>query len=258
LAVLCTQQRWAKVWGQTSSRAFQKPRLGRRRQTAALHLQQEFLPGLVTLAVAVLNGDQFLLAFGRGADHHQDALPRVVGVFQADIEVNAIDPDVDVALAGQRPLGPLAMLLFPGGLEAGDGAGREPSGLRPQERRQGFLHVTGGDALEVQPGNQFLDALGAAQVARQDLAGELLLALFRGSAVAHSRLLDRRVAHGRLDRTLGQVAVAHHLLPAAFVAQVGALGQVVGDLGLDGVGEHLHRALVEHLGEQVAGRAYRD
>ena len=67
-AVLCTQQRCARVFGHTSSIAFQKPSapsatasLRRHRQTAPLEIEEEFLPRLRALADAVGKANEFLV-----------------------------------------------------------------------------------------------------------------------------------------------------------------------------------------------------
>ena len=77
LTTLCTQQRWWAVEGNTSSRAFQKPRPHRRRRFGAddYHqapsIEDELPPALGALTRADLEADEFLLALRRGADHHQ-------------------------------------------------------------------------------------------------------------------------------------------------------------------------------------------
>ena len=109
-AVLCTQHRCSLVVSQTWRIAFQKPnapspiaRLGSTSRPRALHVQQQLLPRLLALPVAVGDGDQLLLAVGGRPHQDQDALPAPL---QADVEVDAVGPDVDVMLARQRPLAP--------------------------------------------------------------------------------------------------------------------------------------------------------
>ena len=140
-------------------------------QATGLHVQQQFLPGLLALPVAVADGDQLLLPLGGRPHQHQDALPAPL---QADVEVDAVGPDVDVTLARQRPLAPRLMVGLPDGLEPGDGRGREVGGVRPEDRLEGLGEVAGADALEVEPGDQLLQAPGPPQVGGQDGGGELL------------------------------------------------------------------------------------
>lgn len=67
------------------------------RQTAPLEIEQQLLPGLRALADAVGKPDQFLLALGGGADDHEQAL-RVI--FEPGLDVDAINPDVDIPFGG--------------------------------------------------------------------------------------------------------------------------------------------------------------
>ena len=71
-----------------------------RRQAALLQVQQQLAPALFAFAVAIEHRDQFLLAIGRGAHQHQQTLLFVGIVFQSNLGVNAIGPDVNVMLSG--------------------------------------------------------------------------------------------------------------------------------------------------------------
>src|SRR5271170_6138497 len=64
-------------------------------QTAPLEIEQQLLPGLRALADAVGKPDEFLLAFGGGADDHEQTL-RVI--FEPGLDVDAIGPEVDISL----------------------------------------------------------------------------------------------------------------------------------------------------------------
>lgn len=133
---------------------------------SGLHLQQQAQPGLLALPVAVGQGDQFFFSVGGGSHHHQDALPVL---FQADVEMHPVHPDIHVLLALQGSLAPLLVLLLPDGLQPRDCGRREPRSVRTQQGRQGLAEVSGAHALQVQPGDQLLDALALSQVRRQDL-----------------------------------------------------------------------------------------
>src|SRR5262249_34398266 len=219
------------------------------RQPPRLHVQEQFLPRLLALALPVLDGNQLLLAVRRGAHQDQDALP---APFQADVEVHAVGPDVDVLLAGQRALAPVVVLVLPQPLEARDGRGRQALGLGAEQRGQRLAEVAGRNPLEVQPGDQLLDALGLAQVRRQDRRGELLSGVGR-PAVMDARLLDRDRADAGGDGALGQVAVADDLVTADGVAAVPVAVDPVGDFGLDGLGEQLLGALAEEVAADILG-----
>src|SRR4051812_16949257 len=105
LAVLCTQQRCSRVFGQTSPAAFQNPsapsamtsRGGtsspRRFRSSSRSRQSCALSRAPSVKL-----DQFLAAFRRRADQHQDAL---LFVLEAGFEMDAVGPDVDVALRRQ-------------------------------------------------------------------------------------------------------------------------------------------------------------
>jgi hypothetical protein len=71
--------------------------------------EQQLAPALRALAVAVLDGQQFLAPIGISADDNEDALPIVV---EARREVDAVCPKVDVASGAEiTPLPPLMLFL---------------------------------------------------------------------------------------------------------------------------------------------------
>src|SRR5450631_4896001 len=120
---------------------------------------------MCTLAHAVNEPDKLLLALRRGADDDQQAL-RVV--LQAGLHMDAVDPEVDVALGREIALAPARVLVRPGLLEATDRRGREPAGVLAEQGKKRLLEVAGGDALEVENRDQHFEALRAARVGRQD------------------------------------------------------------------------------------------
>ena len=124
-AVLCTQQRCSRVFGQTSPAAFQKPSapsamasLGGNVEPAPLQIEQQIAPVVRALARAIGEADQLLLALRRRADQHEDAL---LFVLQARLEMDAVGPDVDVALRRQIALLPGGVLVEPDVLQPRDG-----------------------------------------------------------------------------------------------------------------------------------------
>jgi hypothetical protein len=78
-----------------AERAVGDREIGRHRKSAPLQVEQQLLPGLRTLAQAVDQTDQLLLALGRGADDNQQALR---GVLEPSLYMDAIGPEVYVAL----------------------------------------------------------------------------------------------------------------------------------------------------------------
>jgi len=91
-----------------AERAVGDRELGRHRKSAPLQVEQQLLPGLRTLAHAVDQTDQLLLALGRGADDEQQALRSVL---EPGLHMDAVGPEVDVALGREIALAPVRMLL---------------------------------------------------------------------------------------------------------------------------------------------------
>src|SRR5208283_6043978 len=94
--------------------------LRRHRQTAPLEIEEEFLPRLRALADAVGKANEFLLAFGSGANDHEQTL-RVV--LEPSLDVDAIDPEVNILLGGQIAIKPAGVFVHPRLLQARDGRG---------------------------------------------------------------------------------------------------------------------------------------
>ena len=103
--------------------------------------------------------------------------------------MNAVGPHIDVLLPFQGSLAPLLEFSLPDFLETGDCRGRQALGCWPDQRRQGFAEVARADSFEIQPGNQFLQALRLPQVRRQNLRGKRFR-LLRSAPIQHPRLLD--------------------------------------------------------------------
>src|SRR5439155_18067135 len=81
---------------------------------------------LRALAGAIGEADQLLAAFRRRADQHQDAL---LFVFEAGFEMDAISPDVNVALGRQIALLPGGVLVEPAVLQSADDGCRQPGSI---------------------------------------------------------------------------------------------------------------------------------
>jgi hypothetical protein len=142
------------------------------------------------------------------------------------------------------------VILLPDGLEPGDGRGREVGGVGAKDRPEGLGEVAGADPLQVQPGDQLLQAPGPPQVGGQDGGGELL-PLLRWPPVVDPRLLNLDLSEAGLDGPLGEVAVADDLAASPVVPEVGMVVDPGGDLGLDGLGEHAAGPVPEEVGEDV-------
>ena len=78
-----------------AERAVADGELRRHRQAAALEVKQQLQAALLALAVAVAQADDVLVADLVGTDDHQQAL---LVVLEPGLEVDAIGPEVDIAL----------------------------------------------------------------------------------------------------------------------------------------------------------------
>ena len=98
-------------------------------------------PALRALPVAVLDRDQLLRPVRPHADHHQRAQ---AVLFQADAEVHAIGPDVDVVAVGEIARLERLVVRLPRGGQARDCGRREARCIVTEERGQALLEITGG------------------------------------------------------------------------------------------------------------------
>ncbi len=208
-------------------------------EPAPLQIEQQIAPVVRALAGAIGEADQFLAAFRRRADQHQDAL---LFVFEARFEMDAVSPDVDVALRRQIALLPGGVLVKPAVLQAADGGCRQSGSILAEQRRQRLGEVAGRDPLQIKDRQQRLDRLRAAHVGRQDRRREPD-AVGVGSirlAIAYTRLADGDRTDTGHHLALRQVTVADDALVAVLGLQIGMLAEKVRDLGLDRPGREGH------------------
>src|SRR3990170_4898346 len=132
--------------------------LRRDRQAAPLEIEQQLLPGLRALANAVGKPNEFLLAFGGGADDHEQTL-RVI--FEPGLDVDALAPNVDIPLGGQVAVAPAGVLVDPGLLQARNARSRQSTGVLAEQRCQSLPEVPGRDAFQVEDRDQHFEALRA-------------------------------------------------------------------------------------------------
>ena len=90
---------------------------------AVTQVTQQRLPGIGGLPVALSDGDELLVAV---LAHSDDDKSAQAGLLEANVEVHAVDPDVDVVPIGKRPVHEGLVLGLPGHTEAPDRRGREP------------------------------------------------------------------------------------------------------------------------------------
>src|SRR3954453_14796647 len=222
--------------------------LGSRRKAAPLQLEEQLLPRLCTLAHPVDEADQLLLAFGRGADNDQQALR---GVLEARLDVDAIGPEVDVALGGEIALAPAGMLLRPGLLEPSHGRSREPASILTEQRDQRLLEVAGGNALEVEDRDQHLQALRPACVGRQNRRRKSDALGAFANTVAHTRAAHRNRTDAGHDLAIRQMPVADQPMAAVLGQLVAMAGEQGRNLGLDGLRQQRPCAAAQHLGQWI-------
>jgi hypothetical protein len=137
----------------------------RRGHAATLGIAQQVGPGFGRFAVAVGQGDEFLAAIGPHADHHQQAQ---FVLLQADVDVDAVGPQVHVVHLGQIALGVGALLGLPGFGELGDHRRRQA--LRAAEE----LPERGHEIPRGQP----------VQVQHSPVSGSMRLSLTRGAVTS--------------------------------------------------------------------------
>src|SRR5512144_2444916 len=204
LAVLCTQQRWCRVPGKTSSIAFQKPsapsptaRSGaissRRRLTSTRSSRQ-----LCTLSrTPVWKPTSSFLPSGVAP----------IG-FHPRLQVNPVRPHIDVAPRREIALLPCLVVRLPLRRQTRDHRRRQVRRVLTQESGEGLLEVAGRNAPQVQDRQQSIEALRPPRPFRQDRRGEPdLLRRAHLAAVADLRPPDRDRPDPGLDRALRPMAV---------------------------------------------------
>jgi hypothetical protein len=84
---------------------------------ASRAVTQQIRPRLDRLPIAISQGDELFAAVGAHPDQHQQAQ---LVLFEADVDVDAVGPEVDVVHARQIPLREGALLGLPGLGQLGD------------------------------------------------------------------------------------------------------------------------------------------
>ena len=133
-----------------AKRAVGDRELGADHKPTPLEIEEQLPPGLRALAHAVDEANKLFFALRGGADDDQEAL-RVV--LQAGLHVDAVDPEVDVALGRKIASAPAHVLVRPSVLEPADGRGRESAGILAKQSGERPLEVAGRDALEIEDRN---------------------------------------------------------------------------------------------------------
>jgi hypothetical protein len=217
----------------------------RRPHATPAKVAQQLGPRIAGLALAVGDRHQLLGAVGAYPHDHQAAQPTLV---QADVEVDAIRPAVDVVPVGQAA----SQERLPFGLPL-DGQPadhrRRQAGRGAEEPLQRGHEVQARQPMQIQQ-RQHLGHLGAPPTpAGQDHALELHP--LAGGGV-HPPVVDPRADHLDLAHPGGQratrgVPVADHQPVAVLVDQLGVGGDVGLHLGLQRDRQHPPGTLTEQL-----------
>src|SRR5690606_19780648 len=154
-------------------------------ETALLQVQQQLLPRDLALALAVYEADEFLLALCGGTDHDEHAGPLRR---KTHVEVDAVGPQIDVALAREIAPTPRSVFLLPDFLETHDVRSAESRGPFAENGREHLREVAGGDTLEVEHRDQGIERGAASHIAGQDATGEAMAL----PAIIDARFLDRK------------------------------------------------------------------
>ena len=215
---------------------------------ASLAVAQQISPRFGRFPIAVGDRDEFLAAVSAHTEHDQQAQLLLV---QADLEVDAVDPQVDVVGGGQIPGGERAGLLLPLTGQAGDRGGRQP-GTGAEELLQRRPEVAGRQPVQVQQRQHLAHLRGLTCPRRQDRRGKPLAVASVGveAAVIDPRRLHRHRTGRSQHLTRLVIPIAHHQAVAVLIELISELGHIRGNLGLQCRGQHLAGAIADNLVQQ--------
>src|SRR5450759_4497484 len=128
---------------------------------------------------------QLLLALRRRADDDKNALRLVL---EPRLQVDAVGPEIDIALRREVALVPVFVLHGPRLLEAGNRRCRKTGRILADTRGQRLLEAASRDALQVEDRDQHFQALRAPRIGRQDSRVEPDALTRSRLAVAYPRL----------------------------------------------------------------------
>src|SRR5207245_4787919 len=231
-----------------AERAVRDRELGPHREPAPLQVEEEVPPGLRALAHAVDEADKLLLTFGRGAHDAQQALR---GILEPGLNMDAVDPAVDVAFGREVALAPARVLLRPGLLEARDGGGREPGRVLAEQRDQRLLEVVGRDAFEVEDRDQHVEALRSASIGRQNRRGKANALGAFADTIAQPGAANGDRTDACHDLALGQMPMAHQPLAAISGELVGVAAEQGRDFGFNGLRQQRAGTVAQNLGQRI-------
>jgi len=215
---------------------------------ASLARAQQVRPGLAGLAEPVSERDEFLGPVRADAEDDEQAY---LVLLESDLQVDPVDPHVDVVGVLERAgvEGPLLLLPLRG--QPGDRRGRQAR-TGAQELLQRRPEVAAGQPVQVHQRQHLRDLRRLARPGRQDRRAEPdPLA----SRVIDALVVDPRRSDGHRPRRghhfpLRVRAVSHHQPPPVGIEQIGVRIDVGSDLDLQCRGEHLSSTLTDQSVEQ--------
>jgi hypothetical protein len=209
---------------------------------------QQVCPGLDRLPVPVGERDELLPPVGADTDHDQQAQ---LVLLQPDVDVDAVDPQVDVVHDRQIPGGERALLGLPGLGQLRDHRRRQP-GRAAEELAQRGHEVPGREAVQVEQRQHFGDLRCLTAPCWQDRRGEP--GSFAGVGI-DATVVDPGRGHlhrpGRGQDLARPVrAGAHHQPAPALVSLADEPGDIGVNLGPHGLGQHPAGTLTDDLIDQ--------
>jgi hypothetical protein len=163
---------------------------------------------------------------------------------------------MDVPAGREIALLPALVLRLPLGRQPRDHARRQVGRILAKKGSERLLEVAGGDAAQIEDGQQGVEAPRAAGPLRQDVRREpdLLAARHVRSAVSDLRAPEIEGADPGLDLPLGSVPVPNDALPTIRKPLLGEPVEKGLDLGFERGHEHPARTFPGDLGERVLDR----
>jgi hypothetical protein len=186
--------------------------------------------------MSVADRDQLLGPVDPHTDDDQDT---EACLFEAYVEVDAIDPDVNEVGVFERAAGELVPFALPVGREPGDDGSREPGG-RAEELRKGRGEVARAHPVQVHQREHLGHLGGLSSPGRQDRTGEahLLPSHLIDPAIVDAWGPDLKGSGPGDQRSWLGVPVAHDQAVSVLVALFGETRYVGVYLGFEGGGQH--------------------
>src|SRR5690606_12441792 len=169
-------------------------------------------------------------------------------LFQTNVEVNTIRPDIDVVAIAQVPRAERLVLVHPARQQLADVARRQAGRFLSEERLQRLLEIARRQTAQIQDRQHLGHLRRASHVRRQNRTREALSASIAvHSSVVDSRRrdLDRTRPYGHLPRL--RPAVTHHEGMSAIVALITMPLEVRRYFSIESRDQHLPRALTREI-----------